>query len=311
MSWSYKLSFPARGRYDLGEFHLRFWDGSGFTVTETRIDEPRGVAVYPFIERIRQPPRPLQTQFSFGNYVSPQLGEGIEPGDMRPFLAGDRVRHINWRASLRRGQLYVTQFQEERNADVVLLLDALSETGAPAFSTLDFSVCAAAALAGAYLARKDRVGFLEYGGYLRWIDPATGRRQRQAIVEALLPAATHFSYVVPQLDRLPRRVLPRQALVIAVTPLLDERFGDAVIDLVHRRFDVLVLAVSPIEPLRRILNASPIDQLALRIWAIEWQAAADRLRAHGLAVLEWRPGTPLDVALQPLARWRPRWAARR
>jgi uncharacterized protein (DUF58 family) len=176
MLWSYELSFPARGRFDVGKFHLRFWDRFGFSLTEMRIGEPRPVTVYPSIEGIRQVPRPLQTQFSFGNYVSPQLGEGIEPGDMRPFLAGDRVRHINWRASLRRGQLYVTQFQEERNADIVLLLDALSETGAPPFSTLDFSV-RAAALAGAYLARKDRVGFVEYGGYLRWIDPATGRRQ--------------------------------------------------------------------------------------------------------------------------------------
>ena len=63
-------------------------------------------------------PRPLRTQSSFGNYVSAQLGEGIEPGEIRPFLPGDRTRRINWRASLRRQQLYVTQYQEERNADV-------------------------------------------------------------------------------------------------------------------------------------------------------------------------------------------------
>jgi uncharacterized protein (DUF58 family) len=205
----------------------------------------------------------------------------------------------------------VTQFHEERNADVVLLLDALSETGAPPYSTLDFSVRAAAALTGAYLARKDRVGLLEYGGFLRSIEPATGRRQRQAIVEALLPAATHFSYVVPLLDRLPGRILPRQALIIAITPLLDERFAEAIIDLMTRGFDVIVLVVSPIEPLQRVLAGSASDDLALRIWALEWQATADKLRAHGLMIVEWHPDTPLDVALAPLARSRPRWAARR
>src|SRR5207248_9074305 len=124
-----------------------------------------------------------------------------------------------WRASLRRQQLYVTQYQEERNADVVLLLDTLCEIGARPYSTLDLSVRAAAALANAYLARKDRVGFVEFGGYLRWINPATGQRQAEALFEGLLPAATHFSYVVPQLDRLPGRVLPRQALVMALTSL--------------------------------------------------------------------------------------------
>src|SRR6185437_14399302 len=101
-------------------------------------------------------------------------------------LPGDRTRHINWRASLRRQQLFVTQYHEERNADIVLLLDALSEIGVRPHSTLDLSVRAAAALANAYLARKDRVGFVDFGGYLRWIDPATGQRHAQLLVDGLL-----------------------------------------------------------------------------------------------------------------------------
>jgi uncharacterized protein (DUF58 family) len=261
-------------------------------------------------------PRPVRTQLSFGNYVSRLLGEGIEPGEIRPFLPGDRTRRINWRVSLRRQQLYVTQFHEERNADVVLLLDALSDTGAAPYSTLDASVRAAAALAGAYLARKDRVGFVEFGGFLRWINPATGRRQGAALVESLLPAATHFSYVVPQLDRLPARVLPRQALVIALSPLSDERFVTALIDLAARGFDVVVLAVSPIEATRLVLAGSLLDDVACRLWAIERQVRLDGLRRQGLAIVEWHPGTPLDAALAPLsgafgARSRPRSAARR
>src|SRR5204862_6530544 len=153
---------------------------------------------------------------------------------LHAFLPVDRTRDINWRVTLRRQQLYVTRFHGEQNADVVLLLDTLSETGVAPFSTLDLTVRAAAALANAYLARKDRVGFVEFGGFLRWINPGSGRRQAEALVESLLPAATHFSYVVPQLDRLPVRVLPRQALVIAPTPLLDQCFINGRIHLVLR-----------------------------------------------------------------------------
>jgi uncharacterized protein (DUF58 family) len=311
LSWSYTLRFPARGHFDVGMFHLRIGDRSGLVFTEMGIAEPRRVAVYPVVEQLRHVPPSLNAQFSFGNYVSPRLGEGIEPGDIRPFLVGDRVRRINWRASLRRGQLCVTQFQEERNADVVLLLDALTETGTPPCSTLDFSVRAVAALADAYLARKDRVGFLEYGGYLRWIDPATGPRQRQVILDALLPTAAHFSYVVPQLARLPARILPQQALLIAVTPLLDQRFGGAILDLPRRGFDVILLAVSPVEPLRGTLADSSIDDLALRVWSLEWRAALDKLRDRGMTIVEWHPGTPLDASLVSLARLRRRRAARR
>jgi uncharacterized protein (DUF58 family) len=309
--WSFEIACPARGRFDLGAVRIRLWGLSGLAVTETRRAAPRPIAVYPAVARLRHVPRPSRTLSSFGNYVSVRLGEGIEPGEVRPFVPGDRTRRINWRASLRRGELYVTDFHEERNADVVLLLDALSDTGASPHSTLDLSVRAAAALARAYLARRDRVGLVEFGGYLRWIDPATGERQGEVLVEALLQAATHFSYVVPQLDRLPGRILPRQALVIALTPLIDERFSTAAIDLAARGFEVIALVISPVEPLRRVLARSLIDNIACRLWAIEWRQRVDALRQRGLNVVEWQPDTPLDAALAPLAGFRPRWAARR
>ena len=240
-------------------------------------------------------PRPARTQFSFGNYVSPRLGEGIEPGDIRPFIPGDRTRHINWRASLRNQQLYVTRFHEERNADVVLLLDTLSDTGAAPFSTLDLTVRAAAALANAYLARKDRVGFVEFGGFLRWINPGSGRRQAEALVESLLPAATHFSYVVPQLDRLPVQV-DNAAMQLVKNP---------------RGFDVILLAVSPIEPTRRVLRGSLLDDMACQLWAMEWQVKMGEVRRCGLTIAEWHPEVPLDAVLAPLVRSRPLFAARR
>lgn len=307
--WTFPVLCPARGRFDLGTIHLRFWDRSGMAVCETSQMSPKPISVYPYVAPIRQVPRPVRTQFSFGNYVSRRLGEGIEPGDIRPFVPGDRTRHINWRASLRNQQLYVTRFHEESNADVVLLVDSLSETGEAPYSTLDLSVRAAAALANAYLARKDRVGFIEFGGFLRWMNPATGRRQAEALVDALSPAATHFSYVVPQLDRVPNRVLPRQALVIALSPLLDDRFIKATVDLAARGIDVIVLAVSPIEPTRRVLGRTSLDDTSCRLWMMEWQLKVDELRRRGLAVAEWRPETPLEAVLAPFARTRPRWAA--
>jgi uncharacterized protein (DUF58 family) len=309
--WSFQVRCAARGRFDLGNFYIRAWDRSGLSVAESRQSLPKSISVYPYVEPLRNVPRPGRTQLSFGNYVSPQFGEGIEPGEIRPFLPGDRTRHINWRASLRRQQLYVTQFQQERNADIVLLLDTLSETGAPPNSTLDLSVRAVAALANAYLARKDRVGFVEFGGMLRWIGPGTGGRQGQVLAEGLLPAATHFSYVVPQLDRLPSRVLPPQALVIAVTPLLDERFVKALADLAARGFDVVVLAVSPIEPTRHTLGGSLLDDIGCRLWAMEWRLRLERLRRDGLAIVEWHPDTLLEAVLAPLSRSRRRSVPRR
>lgn len=84
---------------------------------------------------------------------------------------------MNWRACLRLGRLYVTQYQQERNADVMLMLDALGHVGLPPQTSLDLCVRAAASLAWAYLSRRDRVGLIEYGGVLRWVKPGSGRVQ--------------------------------------------------------------------------------------------------------------------------------------
>ena len=127
----------------------------------------------------------------------------------------------------------------------------------------------------------------------------------------MLPAANHFTYVVPQLDRMPSRILPPEAMIIAISPLLDDRFVSAVTDLTARGFDVIVIAVSPIEPTRRGISRSWLDEMGCRLWGIEWRDDIDELRQRGLVILEWPLGTPLDAVLAPLARLRRRRIARR
>ena len=117
--WSFAVHCPARGRFTLGMLHFRVWDRSGMTVCEGYRADPHAISVYPAIVMIKYVPLPVRTQISFGNYLSSRVGEGIEPGEIRTFMPGDRSRRINWRASLRLQQLYVTQHHEERNADVV------------------------------------------------------------------------------------------------------------------------------------------------------------------------------------------------
>src|SRR5206468_2453145 len=166
--------------------------------------------------------------------LAPSVGEGLEPGDIRAFVPGDRIRHVNWRASLRFRTLFVTRYHQERNADIVLMLDSLSEAGTPPATTLDASIRAAAALATSYLARKDRVGLIEYCGPFRWVRPDSGRAHHERLLEALLRADVMFSYVTQEVALVPRRVLPPQALVIAISPLLDARFEKALVDLAAR-----------------------------------------------------------------------------
>jgi uncharacterized protein (DUF58 family) len=295
-----------RGAHAFGTLVVRARDRWGARAWEQRHVDRKIVRVYPQIAPLRSLPRPLRTQTSIGDYVSPALGEGIEPGDIRQFAPGDRLRQVNWRASLRLGTLYVTEHQRERNADVVLMVDTLAEVGGASEGTLDLGVRAAASLAAAYLARKDRVGLINYGGTIDWVKPATGRVQYERLVDTLVRANVIFTYVSKDLAFVPPRVLPTHALIVAVTPLLDPRFTKATLDLAARGFDVVVVVVSPVEVTRSALRGSLTDQLACRLWTLERRARFDDFRRHGIVVLEWRPSEPLELALAAQGRRRPR-----
>jgi uncharacterized protein (DUF58 family) len=309
--WSYEIRYPIRGIHDLGVIVARVHDRWGVRSSERRHVERQRVRVHPRASPLRSLPRPLRTQTSVGDYVSPLFGEGIEPGDIREFAPGDRVRQVNWRASLRLGTLYVTQHHRERNADVVLMVDTLAQVGTPLLTTLDAAVRAATSLAAAYLARKDRVGLVIYGGLIDWVRPGSGRSHHHRLADSLLRADVVFTYVAKDLKLVPPRVLPARAFVIALTPLLDRRFTQAVLDLVARGFDVAVLVVSPVDLMRSTLGSAPVDHLACRLWSLERRARLADLRRHGLPVMEWDPGAPLEAAVAGLDRRRHRAVVRR
>jgi hypothetical protein len=105
-------------------------------------------------------------------------------------------------------------------------------------------------------------------------------------------------------------VLPPQALVLAITPLLDDRIVGALVDLGARGYDLVVFAVSPIEPTRVTLRSSLLNDTACRLWEMEWQARITELRRKQLAIVEWHPDTLLEAVLAPVSRSRLRAAER-
>jgi uncharacterized protein (DUF58 family) len=287
--WTYVLRCLRRSQFTLGNLHVRLHGRAGLLIRETQHLAPKPCAVYPQVIPLRRAVRPPHTQVYAGNYVSSALGEGIEFGNIRPFAPGDRTKRINWRASLRLHDLYVNEYQQERNADVIVILDTLTSVGSPALNTLDLCVRAAASLAWAYVRRKDRVGLIAYGGAFRWVRPGVGRAHFQAILNHLLEADVIFSYVAKDLALVPKRILPPRALIVALSPLVDERFVKALQDLLARAFPVVLLTISPVDVTRAVSRPTAVTDIACRLWALERAAQIEDLRRQGIVVLEWHP----------------------
>ncbi len=290
------------GNYGLGDVRLRARDRLGLTIWESRLDRKQRLRVYPLPETLRRIVRPVSTQLYTGNEVARQKGEGTEFADMRLFAPGDRVRSINWRASARRDELIVNERHPERNADVILFLDTFADARSGGRSTLDLAVRATATLAARYLERRDRVGLVSFGGVLRWLTPGMGSTQQYRIVDALLESEIVFNYAWKDVSVIPSRVLPPQALVVAVTPLLDDRAVEALADLRARRYDLAIVEVSPIgftEP-----GESEADKLAHRLWVLRRDEIRARYERLGVAVASWSDDAPLDAVLEGVRAFR-------
>lgn len=290
------------GAHVLGPVHARARDPLALLGWEWTAPDTRELRVYPREQALRRVLKARETQLYAGNEVSRHKGAGIEFADVRRWAPGDAVRRVNWRATARRGELWVNESHPERNTDVILFVDSFAEARRGDEGTLDLAVHATAALADAYVRRRDRVGLIGFGGILRWLVPGTGLVQLYRIVDALLDTEIVLSYYWQQIEVIPRRTLPPSALMIALSPLLDRRSVGALLDLRARGFDLAVVDVSPVPFTDR--PADRLDAVAYDIWTLRRDALRHRLQAAGVAVAEWRPEHPLEVVLEEVRQFR-------
>jgi uncharacterized protein (DUF58 family) len=235
-----------------------------------------------------------------GSQVSRERGEGIEFADLRPLIPGDRVRSINWRASARRGVPYVNLQHPEHSADIVLFLDTFAEAERAEAGTLDTAVHAAAALASTYLTRRDRVALVSFGGTLSWLVGSPGTRQLYRIVDALLESHVKPSFRWTDITHVPGHLLPARALVIAVSPLLDERSIGALLDLRARGYDLVVIEISPLAP-----GDADSHRLPMRLWQLQREMLRTRFERLGVPVARWEhPHTDLDLVIEEVISFR-------
>jgi uncharacterized protein (DUF58 family) len=290
------------GAFGVGPALVRVRDVFGFHSWEATIGPRQPLRVYPSVETTRSLLEPLETQVYVGNQVSRARSDGIEFADIREWHRGDRLRRVNWRASARRGELWVNEQHPERNTDIVLFLDTFTDVRLRMRGTLDLTVRAAVSLAHRYLQRKDRVGIVSFGGYLSWLLPASGTRQLYKIVDSVLQMEIVLSFAAKNIDVLPPRTLPPKALVLALTPLLDARSTGALLDLRARGFDLVVVEVSPV-PFVRPLD-DELSQLSYRLWRLSREALRSRYERAGIPIVPWHDGEALDAVIEEVRAFR-------
>ncbi len=313
------------GTFDVGRMRVEIVEPFGLTRWTGVLHDPAPIRVHPTSQQIRTMVAPWFVRRTTGAHQSRAIGRGVEYADLRPYGPGDSLRDINWRVSARSDRLWTSQRHPDRATDVVLLLDSFVESGHDVHTLFGLAIEAAFALAESHLAVTDRVGLVEFGGLVRWVVPGTGRHQLQRLVDALLATALYANAAERDLALIGPRAMPPRSFVLALSPLLDDRFIEALYELTGRGHDVAVVECDPVTeaastestPTRSpstgsgptVPGAAPAPtaaEVARRIWSVERAMLRDRLAHSGIAVARWERDLPLEVTLRSLARKRQR-----
>ncbi len=109
-----------------------------------------------------------------GNYKSAFKGRGMSFSEVRDYQIGDEVRTIDWNVTARYNAPYVKIFEEERELNVMLLLDLSASIycGTQGNSKFDKSLEFAATIAFSALENNDKVGAILFSNEVETYIPA-------------------------------------------------------------------------------------------------------------------------------------------
>lgn len=234
-----------------------------------------------------------------GVRVSPRRGEGMDFRELREYRAGDSLRRIDWKATARRQRLISRQYQEERNQQVVCLIDCGRRMRARDGELAHFDHALNAVLLLAYVALRqgDSVGLLTFSGERRFLPPVKGASGLPAVLRAVydLESTTAPSDYLEAATELMQRQR-RRALVVLLTNLRDEDSAEILPALRLLRTRHLVLLASLREQvLGEVLERAPQNlQDALRTGAIHRylairQSALEKIQGSGALTLDVEP----------------------
>jgi uncharacterized protein (DUF58 family) len=224
-----------RGPATLGAIALRVHGPTGLIDAIRDITITDQVDVVPSLSQVRKF-RLLAVQRRLRDAGVRQIrrrGGGMSFDALREYVPGDDPRHIDWKASGRRGAAQVRQYTVEQGQTVILALDAgrLMTQMAGDRSRFEYAINACLVLADVAVQGRDKVGLLVFDDEIRgWVPPSGGTAALRAIRRTL--AGCDARLVEPDYTLAFRTLAQRQrsrALVICLSDVIDVRASRGIV----------------------------------------------------------------------------------
>jgi len=301
----------SRGAHAGTGTRITVWGGLPLCSRTVHVPCEERFLVLPMVRPLPSLPiRPRRTRVYSGIVKARAGGPGVEFFGCREYVSGDDVRRINWRAYAQRGELIVNECEQERVADVHIVLDARATTNAVggAAPLFDAAIHAASSMACHFLDRGNYVGLLIYGDVLDWTYPGYGNPQKARILNALALAEPRDKPAFADLRSLPTRLFPSNTQLIVISPLVGRDDVRILGTLRARGYDLLLVCPSGLRAERAHWESvwpkkKEAFAVAERILLLERELLLGALRRLGIVVVDWDPLEPLEDAVAPAAAW--------
>lgn len=226
-------------------------------------------------------------------------GEGQDFHQLREYRAGDSLRQIDWKATARMRKAISREYQDERDQEIIFLLDCGHRMLAKddELSHFDHTLNAILLLTYVALRQGDAVGLGSFAGEDRWLPARKGQHNVQHMLDALYdlqPTPQAPDYAQAATGLLVRQ--KKRALVVVLTNLRDEDLDDLLpaVQLLRKRH--LVLLASMREQAIDAALEAPVDnteealyKAGVQHYLAKRDAAVQRIRATGIRCLDVPP----------------------
>ena len=182
-----------------------------------------------------------------GDYHSMFKGQGVEFDEVRPYVAGDDIRSIDWNVTARTGSPHVKRFSEERELTVIFLVDVSGSQvfGSGTRSKSELAAEITCLLALTAIRNQDKIGLILFSDrILKSIPPRKGRTSVMRLVREVLAAdETREGTDITVALRFLNNVQKRKAVVFLVSDFQDSGY-EKELRVTARRHDVIACPIS-------------------------------------------------------------------
>jgi uncharacterized protein (DUF58 family) len=186
----YELTPLTRGQYEFGNLHLFMRNPIGLAIRKISFALAQQVAVYPSVIQMKQFELKAFTRISNLEGVRKirRIGHSYEFEQIKKYVQGDDYRSLNWKATGRKAELMVNQYEDEKSQQVYLVIDKSRSMLMPfhGLTLMDYAINTSLVISNIALRKHDKAGIITFSNKLGSVIKAENKPgQLHLILETL------------------------------------------------------------------------------------------------------------------------------